>query len=104
MAIHTLAQITSTAIICEKRVSPTSKTSFIAVWLAPPPIQLPATVVRPLQTASGPDPPTVSGLTVPTIISAKGPPTMMPKVPVKNMITALLPQAHDGAEVDRQRQ
>ena len=91
MAIQRFAQRTSTATIWLKRASLTSKTSFMAVWLAPPPIQLPATVVRPRQTASGPPPPTVSGLTAPTAMSATGPPTMIPTVPVRNMAMAFHP-------------
>ena len=59
--------------------------------LAPPPIQDPATVASPLQTASGPCPPTVSGLMNEKMKTAKGPPRMMLIVPVKNMISALGP-------------
>ena len=38
----------------------------MAVWFAPPPIQLPARVDNPLHTASGPTPPTVSGENIET--------------------------------------
>ena len=72
-------------------MSPTLNISFIATWFAPPPIQLPATVVSPRQTASGPTPPTTSGAKVDTIKIAMGPPMMIPTVPVKNMIIAFGP-------------
>ena len=64
----------------------------MAVWLAPPPIQLPAKVESPLQTASGPTPPTVSGETKEINKMAIGPPIIMPNVPVKNMINAFHPK------------
>src|SRR5450830_884375 len=48
-AIQTLATSTSTATNWPNRVASTLKTSFIAAWLAPPPIQEPATVVMPRQ-------------------------------------------------------
>ena len=63
----------------------------MAAWFAPPPIQLPATVVSPRQTASGPTPPTTSGAKTETIRMANGPPIMIPTVPVKNMMMALGP-------------
>ena len=46
--------------------------------MAPPPIQLPASVARPLQTASKPAPPTVSGEKVEIIKIAIGPPIIIP--------------------------
>ena len=36
-------------------------TTCMAAWLAPPPIQLPATVLRPRHSASGPSTPIISG-------------------------------------------
>ncbi len=63
----------------------------MAVWLAPPPIQEPATVVMPRHTASGPSTPSMSGKIALMISSAIGPPIKMPTVPVRNMITAFLP-------------
>jgi hypothetical protein len=51
--------------------------------LAPPPIQLPAKVARPRHIASGPAPPTVSGDTAEISKIAKGPPIIIPTVPVK---------------------
>ncbi len=64
----------------------------MAVWLAPPPIQLPASVDKPLHTASGPTPPTVSGETIEINKMATGPPITIPIVPVKNMINAFQPK------------
>ena len=64
----------------------------MAVWLAPPPIQLPAKVESPRQTASKPSAPTVSGEKIAMNKMAKGPPIIMPRVPVKNMINALEPR------------
>src|SRR3546814_8549964 len=49
--------MTSTATNWPNKVASTSKTSFIAAWFAPPPIQLPAMVVIPRQVS----PATVSG-------------------------------------------
>ena len=90
-AIQTLATSTSTATIAENTSSPTSKTSFMAAWLAPPPIQLPATVANPRQMASGPTPPTVSGLMKENTRIANGPPSTMLTVAVANMISACGP-------------
>src|SRR5690606_5695792 len=64
----------------------------MAIWLAPPPIQLPASVESPRQTASAPTPPTVSGEMVPTIKTAIGPPMITPTVPAKNIINAFGPK------------
>jgi hypothetical protein len=58
--------------------------------IAPPPIQLPAIVDRPFQTSSPLDNAT-SGKKLPTIYNANGPPIIIPTVPAKNMMTALLP-------------
>ena len=77
--------------MAENKPSPTLNISFIAAWFAPPPIQLPATVVRPRHTASGPAPPTISGAKTDTTIIARGPPMIIPAVPVKNMTNALGP-------------
>src|SRR5690606_27611466 len=68
-----------------------SYTSFIAAWFAPPPIQLPATVVMPRQTASGPAPSNTSGNSRLTISNAIGPPMTTPRVPVRNKISSLGP-------------
>ncbi len=62
-------------------------TSFIAAWLAPPPIQLPATAVKPRHAS----PSTVSGLMKLQITIASGPPISTPSVPVKNMMSAFGP-------------
>ena len=64
----------------------------MAVWFAPPPIQLPASVERPLQTASKSAPPTVSGEKIEINKIAIGPPIIIPTVPVKNIIKALDPK------------
>ena len=64
----------------------------MAVWLAPPPIQLPARVESPLHTASKSAPPTVSGETIEIKSIAIGPPMIIPTVPVKNIIKALEPK------------
>ena len=64
----------------------------MAVWFAPPPIQLPAKVDNPLQTASKSAPPTVSGETREINKIAIGPPMIIPIVPVKNMINAFEPR------------
>ena len=48
-------------------------------------------VESPLQTASGPTPPTRSGATLETIKTANGPPKMMVTVAVKNIINAFGP-------------
>ena len=64
----------------------------MAVWFAPPPIQLPAKVESPLQTASKSAPPTVSGEKIEINKIAKGPPIITPTVPVKNIISALEPK------------
>ena len=66
-----------------------SKISNIAAWLAPPPIQLPASVERPLHIASGPAPLKSSGKKLDNINIAIGPPIIIPIVPVKNIINAL---------------
>ena len=63
----------------------------MAVWLAPPPIQLPARVASPLHAASKSKPPTVSGEKRAVMRIAIGPPIIMPTVAVKNMINALGP-------------
>ena len=60
-AIHKLATSTSTAIICPNNTGLAPNTSSMAVWFAPPPIQLPATVDKPLQISSGPVPAYKSG-------------------------------------------
>ena len=67
------------------------KISYIEAWFAPPPIQLPAKVVMPLQIASGPCPPTASGDIAAIVIKASGPPIITPTVPVKNIISAFGP-------------
>ena len=72
-------------------MSPTLKTSFIAAWLAPPPIQLPATVVNPRQTCSTPALLIIEGEINETTIMEIGPPKIIPKVPVKNITIALDP-------------
>ena len=59
--------------------------------MAPPPIQLPARVDNPLQTASGPAPPTVSGEIAEINKIAIGPPIIIPIVPVKNIARAFHP-------------
>ena len=83
-------------------MSPTSKTSFMAVWFALPPIQLPATVVIPRHTASGPAPPTVSGLNALTARMASGPPATMPMVPVAKRVSAFGPSlSTDGRSTER---
>ena len=64
----------------------------MAAWLAPPPIQLPATVVNPLQISSGPVPANQSGFKLETIINAMGPPIIIPTVAVKNIINAFEPK------------
>ncbi len=52
-----------------------------------------ATIVEsPLQIASGPLPPTVSGEKIEMIKMAKGPPIIIPALPVKNMIKAFGPR------------
>src|SRR5690606_36964331 len=45
-------------------------------------IQVPATVLSPLHTASGPSPPTTSGANKDTINTARGPPNITPTDPV----------------------
>ena len=92
VAIHIFAQITSTAIIFVNAASETAKISFMAAWLAPPPIQLPARVVIPRQMSLAADPAKVSGEIALTAIKAIGPPIIIPKVPVKNIIPALGPR------------
>ena len=64
----------------------------MASILAPPPIQLPAKAAIPRHTASGPVTPINSGQMAETINKANGPPIITPTVPVKNIITALLPK------------
>ena len=91
-AIQILATMTSTVTITEKISPPTSNISFIEAWFAPPPIQLPATVVMPRHTASGPCPPTIVGSTALTTNIARGPPITIPSVPTKNIISALGPK------------
>ena len=63
----------------------------MAVWLAPPPIQLPASVASPRQAAVWPEP-MIEGSNCATIHSASGPPRTMPTVAVRNMTIALLPR------------
>src|SRR5690554_6892825 len=92
IAIQILATTISTKTILPYSDWLYSKISSIAVWLAPPPIQLPARVERPLQTASGPTPPTVSGDTMEINKIAMGPPITIPKVPVRNMTKAFQPK------------
>ena len=76
----------------EKIPSPTSNTSFMATWFAPPPIHDPASVDMPRHTASGPSPPTVSGDTIPTTNMANGPPSTMLSVAVRNITSARGPR------------
>ena len=76
--------------IFENNSPSTLKISFIAVWLAPPPIQLPAIVVIPLANSSG-FIKTKFGNKFFTIIIAIGPPIIIPTVPVKNIINAFEP-------------
>ena len=64
----------------------------MAVWFAPPPIQLPAKVDSPRQTASKPSAPTVSGEKIAINKIANGPPIIIPTVPVKNRIKAFGPR------------
>ena len=92
IASHKLENTISTGNTAVKRLSLTLNTSFMAVWLAPPPIQLPAMVVSPRQTASGPWPPTTSGAKNDTSKMASGPPMMIPADPVRNMIRAFGPR------------
>ena len=66
--------------------------------MAPPPIQLPATVVNPRQTASGPAPPTRSGAKNAVIRIARGPPRIIPAVAVKN--DAALSKANDNVKTN----
>ena len=72
----------------------------MAVWFAPPPIQLPATVAKPLQIS-------LSGLLAssiwvygPMTNIANGPPMTIPRVPVRNMAIASSQEA--GFEIDTQ--
>ena len=74
-----------------KRLSLTLKISFIAVWLAPPPIQLPAMVDKPRHSSDG-STAIKPGATEETSSSATGPPRMMPRVAAKNMMSALGPK------------
>src|SRR5690606_26267170 len=67
------------------------KTSSMAVWFAPPPIQLPPIVAHPLHTSSAPVPPTTSGAKRDTVTTAKGPPKIIPTVPVRNITNAFGP-------------
>jgi len=63
---------------------------------------LPATVVMPRHTASGPAPPMMSGLIALTSMMAIGPPSMMLTVPVRNSTTALYPsRTIAGRSIDR---
>ena len=48
-------------------------------------------MLNPRHTESGPEPPIISGLIADTINIARGPPIIMPIVPVKNIISALEP-------------
>ncbi len=86
-AIHTFATRMSTATNWPNRVESTAKTSFIAAWLAPPPIQLPASVAMPLQVS----PATVSGWMMPSARKDTMAPSITPAVPVRNMMIALGP-------------
>ena len=62
----------------------TWNTSFIAAWLAPPPIQLPVSVVMPRQVS----PATVSGCTRPITLNDTTAPSITPRVPVRNITSA----------------
>ncbi|CAI8254995.1 MAG: Uncharacterised protein [Bacteroidetes bacterium MED-G17] len=59
--------------------------------MAPPPIQLPAKVLNPRQSARSPVVSTVCGKRMEKIPIAKGPPMIIPKVPVKNMTNGFQP-------------
>ena len=65
--IQRLATKTSTISIIENCLSKVPEISFSAAWLAPPPIQLPATVDSPLHIAPGESPPNTSGVNCPTM-------------------------------------
>src|SRR3546814_17549610 len=66
----------------------TANTSFIAAWLAAPPIQLPAIVVMPRQVPPAP----VDGWIKPTAAHATTAPRLTPTAPLSNMLTALVPR------------
>ena len=87
-AIHTFATRMSTATNWPNSVESTANTSFIAAWLAPPPIQLPASVAMPLQVS----PATVSGWMTPRAVNDTTAPSMTPTVPVRNMMMAFGPR------------
>ena len=68
---------TSRATMAENRSGLGLNISYIAAWLAPPPIQVPATVLNPLQTSSAPSPPTISGANNEIKKTAAGPPSII---------------------------
>ena len=86
-AVHRLPTRTSTATNWPNMVASTSNTSRMAAWLAPPPIQEPATVVIPRQVS----PAMVSGWITRIASKATRAPSMTPTVPVRNMMTAFGP-------------
>src|SRR5690554_5236276 len=83
--------MTSTAIIWLNKVGLAPKTSSIAPWLAPPPIQLPATVANPRHTSSAPAPEITSGDKSDAVNKANGPPMITPIVPARNITKAFGP-------------
>ena len=59
--------------------------------MAPPPIQLPAIVVKPLQTKSASNPSIKLGNVYDIRIIENGPPIIIPNVPLKNITIAFGP-------------
>ena len=90
IANQRLAQSISTATIFEKITESTLKTSIIAAWFAPPPIQLPAIVVIPYAN-NDKSISTIEGKKYFTTKIEIGPPNNIPRVPEKNIINALEP-------------
>ncbi len=99
-AIHRLAISTSTATNWPNIVASTPKTSFMAAWLAPPPIQLPATVAMPRHVS----PATVSGWMKPIAVNARQRTEHHAGRTGQEHHHRLRPQAHDGAEIHRHAQ
>ncbi len=87
MAIHRLAQATSTTANWPKVVASVPNTSRMATMLAPPPIQLPASAAMPAQVS----PATVSGWISFISWNETMAPSMMPAVPAQNTISSFGP-------------
>src|SRR5690606_40423292 len=84
-----------TATVAAKISGDGSKIRYKAAWLAPPPIHEPARVANPLHTS----PDTTSGANNENNHTAKGPPNIIPIIPVKNSKPAFFRSHHTSRKL-----